>query len=65
MADEQLRNVVKRYGNYDAVRGISLEIPDTKFVDSGMSSAASGEKARVVANMTYMHLIDPATDAVI
>jgi len=45
MADVQLQNVVKRYGNYEAVRGISLEIPDTKFVDSGMSSPASGEKA--------------------
>jgi len=44
MADVQLRNVVKRYGNYEAVRGISLEIPDTKFVDSGMSSPASGER---------------------
>src|SRR5476649_1893004 len=32
MADVMLRNVVKRYGNYEAVRGISLEIPDTKFV---------------------------------
>ena len=51
--------------NYEAVRGISLEIPDTKFVDTGMSSLASGETAQLVANMTYMHLIDPATDAVI
>jgi len=32
MADVLLRNVVKRYGNYEAVRGISLEIPDSKFV---------------------------------
>ncbi len=34
-------------------------------IDSGMSTPASGEKVRLVANMTHMHLIDPATDAVI
>jgi hypothetical protein len=30
-----------------------------------MSASASGEKVLLVANMTYMHLIDPTTDAVI
>jgi hypothetical protein len=30
-----------------------------------MSAPASGEKVRLVANMTHMHLIDPTTDAVI
>jgi multiple sugar transport system ATP-binding protein len=34
-------------------------------IDSGMSVPASGEKMRLVANMAHMHLIDPATDAVI
>jgi multiple sugar transport system ATP-binding protein len=34
-------------------------------IDSGMSAPASGEKVRLVANMTHMHLIDPTTDAVI
>ena len=34
-------------------------------IDSGMSTPASGEKVRLVANMMHMHLIDPQTDAVI
>jgi multiple sugar transport system ATP-binding protein len=34
-------------------------------IDSGMSTPATGEKVRLVANMAHMHLIDPATDAVI
>ncbi len=34
-------------------------------IDSGMSAPASGEKVRLVANMAHMHLMDPATDAVI
>src|ERR1700686_4815979 len=31
-------------------------------IDSGMSTPATGEKVRLVANMAHMHLIDPATD---
>ena len=34
-------------------------------IDSGMSTPATGEKVRLVANMAHMHLIDPATDLVV
>src|SRR5882757_3136120 len=34
-------------------------------IESGMSAPGYREKARLVANMTHMHLIDPATDVVI
>src|ERR1700693_3151053 len=52
MADVQLRNVVKRYGNYEAVRGISLEIPDTKFVALvGPSGCGKTTTLRMIAGL--------------
>src|SRR5215469_54184 len=52
MADVALRNVVKRYGTYEAVRGISLEIPDTKFVALvGPSGCGKTTTLRMVAGL--------------
>src|SRR5882762_288547 len=52
MADVLLRNVVKRYGNYEAVRGISLEIPDTKFVALvGPSGCGKTTTLRMIAGL--------------
>src|SRR5476649_191639 len=52
MADVMLRNVVKRYGNYEAVRGISLEIPDTKFVALvGPSGCGKTTTLRMIAGL--------------
>ena len=52
MADVQLRNVVKRYGNYEAVCGISLEIPDTKFVALvGPSGCGKTTTLRMIAGL--------------
>ena len=35
MAEVALRNVVKRYDDVEAVRGISLDIPNNEFVVLG------------------------------
>jgi multiple sugar transport system ATP-binding protein len=52
MADVLLRNVVKRYGNYEAVRGISLEIPDSKFVALvGPSGCGKTTTLRMIAGL--------------
>ena len=52
MADVLLRNVVKRYGNYEAVRGINLEIPDTKFVALvGPSGCGKTTTLRMIAGL--------------
>src|ERR1700688_5054674 len=52
MADVMLRNVIKRYGNYEAVRGISLEIPDTKFVALvGPSGCGKTTTLRMIAGL--------------
>ncbi len=52
MADVLLRNVVKRFGNYEAVRGISLEIPDTKFVALvGPSGCGKTTTLRMIAGL--------------
>ena len=52
MADVLLRNVTKRYGNYEAVRGISLEIPDTKFVALvGPSGCGKTTTLRMIAGL--------------
>src|ERR1700716_1531463 len=52
MADVLLRNVIKRYGNYEAVRGISLEIPDTKFVALvGPSGCGKTTTLRMIAGL--------------
>ncbi len=52
MADVALRNVIKRYGNYDAVRGISLEIPDSKFVALvGPSGCGKTTTLRMIAGL--------------
>jgi len=52
MADVALRNVVKRYGNYEAVRGISLEIPDSKFVALvGPSGCGKTTTLRMIAGL--------------
>src|SRR3979411_294155 len=52
MADVVLRNVIKRYGNYEAVRGISLEIPDTKFVALvGPSGCGKTTTLRMIAGL--------------
>src|ERR1700682_4638490 len=52
MADVLLRNVVKRYGTYEAVRGISLEIPDSKFVALvGPSGCGKTTTLRMIAGL--------------
>ncbi len=52
MADVALRNVVKRYGNYEAVCGISLEIPDSKFVALvGPSGCGKTTTLRMIAGL--------------
>src|SRR6202011_1948159 len=52
MADVLLRNVIKRYGNYEAVRGISLEIPDSKFVALvGPSGCGKTTTLRMIAGL--------------
>src|ERR1700687_4344623 len=52
MADVLLLNVTKRYGNYEAVRGISLEIPDTKFVALvGPSGCGKTTTLRMIAGL--------------
>jgi multiple sugar transport system ATP-binding protein len=52
MADVALRNVVKRYGSYDAVRGICLEIPDSKFVALvGPSGCGKTTTLRMIAGL--------------
>ena len=52
MADVLLRNVVKRYGAYQAVHGINLEIPDTKFVALvGPSGCGKTTTLRMIAGL--------------
>jgi multiple sugar transport system ATP-binding protein len=52
MADVTLRNVIKRYGHYEAVRGISLEIPDSKFVALvGPSGCGKTTTLRMIAGL--------------
>ena len=52
MAEVVLRNVIKRYGNYDAVRGISLDIPDSKFVALvGPSGCGKTTTLRMIAGL--------------
>ena len=52
MADVSLRNVVKRYGSYQAVHGINLEIPDTKFVALvGPSGCGKTTTLRMIAGL--------------
>ncbi len=52
MADVLLRNVVKRYGSYQAVHGISLEIPDSKFVALvGPSGCGKTTTLRMIAGL--------------
>src|SRR5258708_27203048 len=52
MADVLLRNVIKRYGMYECVRGIRLEIADTKFV-ALVGPAGSGKTTtlRMIAGL--------------
>ncbi|MBR1221340.1 sn-glycerol-3-phosphate ABC transporter ATP-binding protein UgpC [Bradyrhizobium sp. U87765 SZCCT0131] len=55
MAEVALRNVIKRYGNYDAVRGISLEIPDSKFVALvGPSGCGKTTTLRMIAGLEHI-----------
>jgi multiple sugar transport system ATP-binding protein len=52
MADVSLRNVVKRCGSYQAVHGINLEIPDTKFVALvGSSGCGKTTTLRMIAGL--------------
>ena len=52
MADVTLRNVTKRYGHYEAVRGISLEIPDSRFVALvGPSGCGKTTTLRMIAGL--------------
>src|SRR5260370_9387165 len=52
MADVLLRNVTKRYRSYEAVRGISLEIPATKFgAVVGPSGCGKTTTLRMIAGL--------------
>jgi multiple sugar transport system ATP-binding protein len=52
MAEVVLRNVVKRYGRVEAVRGISLDIPDRQFVALvGPSGCGKTTTLRMVAGL--------------
>ncbi|MBM3564493.1 MAG: sn-glycerol-3-phosphate ABC transporter ATP-binding protein UgpC [Alphaproteobacteria bacterium] len=52
MAEVVLRDVVKRYGAYEAVRGINLEIPDRQFVALvGPSGCGKTTTLRMIAGL--------------
>ena len=52
MADVVLRNVVKRYDEVEAVRDISLEIPDKEFlVLVGPSGCGKSTTLRMIAGL--------------
>src|SRR6202171_2288616 len=52
MADVALRNVVKRYDEVEAVRGVSLNIPDKEFVVLvGPSGCGKSTTLRMIAGL--------------
>jgi multiple sugar transport system ATP-binding protein len=52
MADVALREVVKRYGAFEAVKGINLEIPDNQFVVLvGPSGCGKSTTLRMIAGL--------------
>src|ERR1700730_942396 len=52
MADVVLRNVVKRYDEVEAVRGVSLNIPDKEFVVLvGPSGCGKSTTLRMIAGL--------------
>src|SRR6266852_5233446 len=52
MADVALRNVVKRYDDVEAVRGVSLNIPDKEFVVLvGPSGCGKSTTLRMIAGL--------------
>jgi multiple sugar transport system ATP-binding protein len=55
MAQLELRNVVKSYGIYEAVRGISLEIKDNEFVVFvGPSGCGKSTTLRMIAGLEHI-----------
>ncbi len=55
MARLQLKNVVKSYGIYDAVRGINLEIEDNEFVVFvGPSGCGKSTTLRMIAGLEHI-----------
>jgi multiple sugar transport system ATP-binding protein len=55
MARLQLRNVVKSYGTYEAVRGINLEIEDNEFVVFvGPSGCGKSTTLRMIAGLEHI-----------
>jgi multiple sugar transport system ATP-binding protein len=52
MADVALRNVVKRFDDVDAVRNISLNIPDNEFIVLvGPSGCGKSTTLRMIAGL--------------
>jgi multiple sugar transport system ATP-binding protein len=52
MADVALRNIIKRYDDIEAVRGINLEIPDNEFVVLvGPSGCGKSTTLRMIAGL--------------